>query len=68
MNVPYLAALNPASFTVEAWAYPTGGQGTFRSIVTSRDYAPGAAQGYILYAASDNTWQFWTGTGGWNVV
>ena len=68
MNVPYLAALNPTAFTVEAWAYPTGGQGTFRSIVTSRDYAPGAAKGYVLYAAPDNTWQLWTGAGGWNVV
>ena len=68
VNVPYLAALNPTSFTVEAWAYPTGGQGTFRSIVTSRDYAPGAAKGYVLYAAPDNTWQLWTGSGGWNVV
>ena len=53
--MPYLAALNPSAFTIEAWAYPTGGQGTFRSIVTSRDYAPGAAKGYVLYAASDNT-------------
>ena len=68
VNVPYLAALNPSAFTIEAWAYPTGGQGTFRSIVTSRDYAPGAAKGYVLYAAPDNTWQLWTGAGGWNVV
>ncbi len=37
-------------------------------MVTSRDYAPGAARGYILYAASDNTWQFWLGNGGWNIV
>ena len=45
---------------MEAWAYLTGGQGTFRSVVTSRDYAPATPAGYILYAASDNTWQFWT--------
>ena len=51
VNVPYLAALNPAQLTVEAWVFPTGGQGTFRSVVTSRDWAPGAARGYILYAA-----------------
>ncbi len=70
VNVPYLAALNPAQVTVEAWAYPTGGQGTFRSVVTSRDYATGNARGYILYAASDNTWQFWLGTGTneWDIV
>ena len=70
VNVPYLAALNPAQVTVEAWAYPTGGQGSFRSVVTSRDYATGNPRGYILYAASDNTWQFWLGTGTneWDIV
>ena len=26
------------------------------------------AKGYVLYAAPDNTWQLWTGAGGWNVV
>ena len=54
--------------TVEAWAYPTGGQGTFRSVVTSRDYAPGNARGYILYASSANTWQLWLGNGDWVVA
>ena len=68
VDVPYLAALNPAQVTVEAWAYPTGGQGTYRSIVTSRDYAPGNARGYILYASSANTWQLWLGNGDWTVV
>jgi hypothetical protein len=68
VNVPYTAALNPASFTVEAWAFVTGGQGTFRSLVTSRDYAAGNARGYILYAGNDNNWQLWTGNGGWNVL
>ena len=68
VSVPYTAALNPAQVTVEAWAYPTGGQGTFRSVVTSRDYAPGNARGYILYASSANTWQLWLGNGDWVVV
>ena len=45
----------------------TGGQGTFRSLVTSRDFAPGNARGYVLYAGNDNNWQFWTGNGAWNV-
>ena len=45
----------------------TGGQGTFRSLVTSRDYAAGNSRGYILYAGSDNNWQFWTGNGAWEV-
>ncbi len=37
-------------------------------MVTSRDWAPGAARGYILYAASDNTWEFWLGNGDWDIV
>jgi PKD repeat protein len=69
VNVPYTAALNPAQFTVEAWAYVTGGQGTYRSIVTSRDYSTNNARGYVIYAAADNTWQFWDGAGaGWGIV
>ena len=68
VSVPYQAALNPTQVTVEAWAYPTGGQGTYRSIVTSRDYSPGNARGYILYASSANTWQLWLGNGDWTVL
>src|SRR4030095_11249083 len=30
--VPYAAALNPAQFTLEAWAKPTGGSGTWRLV------------------------------------
>ena len=68
VHVPFAGALNPASFTVEAWAFVTGGQGTFRSLVTSRDYAAGNARGYVLYAGNDNKWQFWTGNGTWEVL
>ena len=69
VNVPYTAALNPAQFTVEAWAYVTGGQGAYRSIVTSRDYSTNNARGFVIYAAADNTWQFWDGAGtGWGIV
>jgi PKD repeat protein/glucose/arabinose dehydrogenase len=64
VQVPYAAGLNPATFTVEAWAYVTGGQGRFRAVVSNRDYATGNARGFILYAAPDNTWQFWIGNGG----
>ena len=46
----------------------TGGQGTFRSLVTSRDYAAGNSRGYVLYAGNDNNWQFWTGNGSWEVL
>ena len=62
VQVPFAAALNPASFTVEAWAFVTGGQGTFRSLVTSRQFAPGAARGYILYAGADNNGNCGPGT------
>jgi PKD repeat protein/glucose/arabinose dehydrogenase len=64
VQVPYAAALNPSTFSVEAWAYVTGGQGRYRAVVSNRDYAPGNARGFILYAAADNTWQFWVGNGG----
>jgi hypothetical protein len=65
VEVPYSAALNPAaSFTLEAWAYPTGGAGTFRAVISSRDSsASPLARGYILYASSTNLWELWTGTG-----
>ena len=63
-QVPYSAALNPAAFTVEAWAKVTGGAGTYRSIVTSRDITGGGHRvGYTIYAAGNNTWQFWLGRG-----
>jgi hypothetical protein len=61
-EVPYAAALNPAVFTVSLWARVDGGQGTFRSPITSRNNLSGLS-GYIIYAGSDDTWQFWTGNG-----
>lgn len=69
VSVPYSATLNPTRFSVEAWAYVTGGDGTYRSVVTSRDYAAGAFhRGYVLYAGSE-FWEFWLGTGpGWDSV
>jgi len=66
IDVPYQAALNPASFTVSTFARYTGG-GSYNSPVTSRNTS--AAQGYILYRAADSggQWQFWTGNGtGWD--
>ena len=61
----YNAALNPSAFTISAWARVEGGAGTWRSVITSRDSTPA---GYIIYAGSDNKWQFWTGAGTWKVV
>jgi hypothetical protein len=60
-DVAYTAALNPPSFTAEAWAKVEGGSG-YRSPVTSRS-GTGGESGYIFYASPANTWQFWTGTG-----
>ena len=64
VNVPYLAALNPTAFTVEAWAYPDGRPGN-ASARSSRAATtpPVRRKGYVLYAAPDNTWQLWTGSG-----
>jgi PKD repeat protein len=69
-EVPFSAALNPAQFTVEAWAFATGGAGTYRAVVTSRDSATGNRRGFVIYAGSDNGWQFWLGTGtdSWRVI
>ena len=69
VQVPYSTELNPQSFSVAAWARPTGGQGTFRSVVTSQFVSAGLTRGYILYVASDNKWQFWVGNGlDWIIV
>lgn len=66
INVPHSPDINPASFTVALWARVTGGTG-FRSAITSRYdglvFGGGNLDGYILYAGSDNRWQFWTGDG-----
>jgi hypothetical protein len=65
VEVPYSGALNPASFSLEAWAYPTGGSGSFRSVISSRDYSASGplVRGYMLYASSANVWELWLGTG-----
>jgi hypothetical protein len=69
IDVPFDAALNPASFTVECWANVAGGAGSYRSPVTSRENASGVIAGYIFYAGAGNTWEFWTGNGtGWNAL
>ncbi|HEX5415421.1 MAG TPA: N,N-dimethylformamidase beta subunit family domain-containing protein, partial [Chloroflexota bacterium] len=59
VSVPYNASLNPAAFSVEVWAKPAGGAGTYRGVVASRSYPTG----WVLYAGADNTWQFWVNNG-----
>lgn len=67
IDVPFSPVLNSTTFSVECWAMVAGGEGAYRSPVTSRDDAP--QRGYIIYAASNNNWEFWTGTGsGWSSV
>ncbi len=72
LDVTYSPELNPESFTFAAWARVTGGAGQFRSVVTSRFDGFPTLGGYVLYAGSNNTWQFWTGggvnAGAWDVL
>lgn len=54
------AALNTAQFSVEVWARPTGGVGTYHGVVTSRVYP----LGWVLYLGTDSSWEFWVNSGG----
>ena len=59
VSIPYSPALNPTVFSVEAWAFPTGGSGTYRGVAASRAYP----RGWVLYAASNDRWSFWLNSG-----
>jgi len=59
VDVPYAAGYNPAVFSVETWAYPTGGAGTYRGAMGSRTFP----QGWVLYAGSSDVWEFWINNG-----
>ena len=59
ITVPYSLNLNPHTFSVEAWVYPTGGNGSYRGVMTSRYYP----QGWVVYAGSGNQWEFWLNNG-----
>jgi hypothetical protein len=62
LEVPYDAALNPAEFSVELWATASGGAGTVRCAVTSRDSGPGV-RGFQIGAGPDDAWQLRVGDG-----
>ena len=62
VEVPHKAVLNPQQFTISVWAKVEGGQGQWRSPITSRHEPP--LQGYIIYAGTNNKWQFWVGNCG----
>ena len=60
VQAPADAALNsPVQFSVEVWAKPTGGVGTYHGVVTSRVYP----QGWVLYLGTDSSWEFWVNSG-----
>lgn len=66
VDIPFHSDLNQETFTICAWANTeTGGTG-HRAVVSSRDDFP--QRGFIFYATPNNTWQFWTGGGGWKSV
>lgn len=56
VEVPHSLAFNPPVFSVEAWAKATVKDGSYRAVVSSRDYS----YGYIIYASPTGQWQFWT--------
>jgi hypothetical protein len=58
VTIPYAAALNPASFSVECWARVDGGAGTFRTVLSTRDVN---TRGYVIYATNTDKWAFYVG-------
>jgi hypothetical protein len=64
MVVPYTVALNPSTFSVEAWAKVTGGNGTYRTVIMSREGSTTPdLHGYNFYAGLNERWQGWVGYG-----
>ena len=59
IQAPADAALNQPRFSVELWARPTGGAGTYHGLIASRTYP----QGWAVYLAADGTWEFWVNSG-----
>ena len=65
LDVNFDRKLNPDEFTVFIISSVDGGEGSWRSPLSSR----GSGTGYNFYAGTNNSWQFWTGNGsGWNNV
>lgn len=58
VSISYDEALNPDTFTFEAWAYVSGESGTWRNVMTSRE---GSYRGPIIYAGTNDQWQIWLG-------
>ena len=70
IEVPYDAAQNPATYSIECWAKVAGGGSGYRAAMSARESVTGLTAGYIIYADSANKWAFWTGKGvaGWNTL
>ena len=68
VNVPFHKDLNTDTFTVTvtAWANVEDGSAGHRAVISSRHEPP--VSGYLFYCEPGNTWQFWTGDGGWKSV
>ncbi|MFN0138364.1 MAG: LamG-like jellyroll fold domain-containing protein [Phycisphaerae bacterium] len=64
VQVPYTAANNPPSFTVELWVKLLGG-GSIQSPLTSRSATADQTdlRGYLFYKVPAGRWEFWTGDG-----
>ncbi len=68
VTVPYNAALNPAQFTVEAWAEPTDISTKWRAVVSSyKGNSTGTGTGFWL-GTDGTSWLFETFNGTWNRV
>ncbi len=56
ITVPYASALNPTSFTVSCWAYPTLVDSNYHNVITNRESSP--FRGFIIYLDVTNRWTF----------
>jgi hypothetical protein len=70
VSVPQNAALNPPSFTVEAWVRvdwnntdPVNFPPAYRAVIDSRAFAVNSATGFALFATPDNHWAVSVGSG-----
>jgi RHS repeat-associated protein len=64
VSVPYSITDNPSgAFSLEAWVDVTGGQGTWRAVVSTACTSCSGYKGFEIYARSDNAWSAYIGTG-----
>jgi len=59
VQIPSDASTNTATFSAEVWVRPTGGNGTYRGVITDRFYP----RGYNLYLGGSGAWEFWINSG-----